>query len=196
MWRSMDVYRVLTVLLPPELAIQVLDHAGIWTSSVTKDIDHKLRCRDDSLLVTQTAPLTRIGASRLRQVIFRIESRDQGWSSDQGHRGTYEHSWTWFEARVSGLVYELQRNRHAGKEFERYEIRYGMGDELVDGLGEGSVIELWMCARYPGWMNRVSSAVIDMLFMDGMDGVSNTITRAMTPEMSSGDEERMVKLLN
>ncbi|KAK0451436.1 uncharacterized protein EV420DRAFT_1274308 [Desarmillaria tabescens] len=37
---------------------------------------------------------------KVRAVKFVIESRDQGWGGEPRHRGTYEGSWTWFEAAI------------------------------------------------------------------------------------------------
>ncbi|KAF7552431.1 hypothetical protein G7046_g7410 [Stylonectria norvegica] len=34
----------------------------------------------------------------VRKIVFSIRSKDQGWGGDPGHRGTYDGSWTWFEA--------------------------------------------------------------------------------------------------
>jgi hypothetical protein len=39
-------------------------------------------------------------AGPVQKVVIRIESHDQGWSDDKEHHGTYEHSWTWFDACV------------------------------------------------------------------------------------------------
>jgi hypothetical protein len=34
----------------------------------------------------------------VRKVVFTIKSKDQGWGGQREHRGTYDGSWTWFEA--------------------------------------------------------------------------------------------------
>ncbi|TDZ35950.1 hypothetical protein C8035_v008375 [Colletotrichum spinosum] len=34
----------------------------------------------------------------VRKIVFKLRSRDQGWGGAHGDRGTYRHSWTWFEA--------------------------------------------------------------------------------------------------
>lgn len=36
--------------------------------------------------------------SPVRKVVFTITSKDQGWGSTRVNRGTYNDSWTWFEA--------------------------------------------------------------------------------------------------
>ncbi|KAK3362590.1 hypothetical protein B0T25DRAFT_524686 [Lasiosphaeria hispida] len=33
-----------------------------------------------------------------RKIVFTIKSRDQGWGGERQHHGTYNGSWTWFEA--------------------------------------------------------------------------------------------------
>ncbi|KAK0475770.1 hypothetical protein IW261DRAFT_1567559 [Armillaria novae-zelandiae] len=37
---------------------------------------------------------------KVRAVKFVTESCDQGWGGEPGHQGTYEGSWTWFEAAI------------------------------------------------------------------------------------------------
>lgn len=37
---------------------------------------------------------------KVRKVVFRIWSHDQGWGGDDGLVGNYEGSWTWFEAAI------------------------------------------------------------------------------------------------
>lgn len=33
-----------------------------------------------------------------RKIVFSLKSHDQGWGGDPEYKGTYESSWTWFEA--------------------------------------------------------------------------------------------------
>ncbi|KAK0730317.1 hypothetical protein B0H67DRAFT_477457 [Lasiosphaeris hirsuta] len=35
-----------------------------------------------------------------RKIVFTIQSRDQGWSGERQYHGTYNGSWTWFEAGI------------------------------------------------------------------------------------------------
>ncbi|KAK5656386.1 hypothetical protein OQA88_4767 [Cercophora sp. LCS_1] len=43
------------------------------------------------------SPLTAL-AYPCRKIVFTIRSHDQGWGGDYADKGTYNHSWTWFEA--------------------------------------------------------------------------------------------------
>lgn len=105
--------------------------------------------------------------------IFTFRSQDQGWSSDNRmHHGTYDHSWTWMEASIirdtdvelSEKRWELQRNRHAGREAENYRIELEKDHEMLTFLREGDKIALWARALYPGWRNFVHEAKIELRF--------------------------------
>ena len=70
--------------------------------------------------------------------------------------------------------WELQRNRHAGRVREGYEVVVERGEVggLVGGLREGDMVELVAEARYPGWENRVWEAGIRVEGVDelGVEG--------------------------
>lgn len=131
----------------------------------------------------------------LRQIVFRFRSRDQGWSWDRQNHGTYGGSWTWFEAvvreqhHVEGAStetprvrpdtiryvrrkWELQRNRHAGTEFEDYKVVFDDGDarmtELKETMKEGDWLELRACATFPSWENRVEEAHVEVWCLDDL----------------------------
>lgn len=76
--------------------------------------------------------------------------------------------------------WELQRNRHAGTQFEDYEVTFEHGDvkmtELKDVMGEGDVIELRACARYPAWMNQVEEATVEVWCLDDLGSRDVEIT--------------------
>lgn len=42
----------------------------------------------------------------VRKIVFTLRSRDQGWGGEARHRGTFEGSWTWFEAGLERLEEE------------------------------------------------------------------------------------------
>ncbi|KAL8656524.1 MAG: hypothetical protein Q9226_002638 [Calogaya cf. arnoldii] len=133
-------------------------------------------------------PFTTQQIKTLQRIVFRFQSKDQGWSSFHEHHGSYNGSWTWFEAvvrsgdndgsddhsaedKVKKRV-ELQRNRHAGMRLENYEIVFEHGDpriiELKSLLEAGDVLELRACARFPGWTNYVEQASIEMWCLDDL----------------------------
>lgn len=154
--------------LPPELAIATLDHAGLYSSTVLESSIEGLPVviEQNELAVIKSQPLSARGAAQLRKVIVRFTAKDQGWSSSPRHmHGTYEGSYTWFTIRViTGARQqsrEIQRNRHAGRSLESYCHEFTLDDDILDGLAEGSVIELLAGAHFPGWSNRVAAASIE-----------------------------------
>jgi hypothetical protein len=141
-----------------------------------------------------------VGQYPVRKVVFTVESQDQGWSDFPQDHGTEQGSWTWFEAAVrepNQPVYqdllrarqdinhneqrrdemleppqgrEVCRNVHAGREWRRKSVAWGVSDEdeeireWIGHLSRGQVVDLTVWARYPGWRNRVRSAQIDIYF--------------------------------
>lgn len=175
--------------LPAELAVDILDYAGIWISAgqtewISSGVRPGIRrVQNGKILISQTERLSSTGARCLRKLIFRVQSKDQGWSSSGlQYHGTYQASCTWHEARVqkSGEpdrlaiqtfdhndAIELQRNRHAGRQHEEYLIVKHVRDLDPDlGLSQGDRICLYACARFPGWTNEVVFASIELLFAD------------------------------
>lgn len=69
------------------------------------------------------------------------------------------------------ITIELQRNLHAGRDYRKHTIIWendGTGSEEVIGAfqgmgGKGGVIEVVPLARYPGWVNYVSSGRITVV---------------------------------
>lgn len=114
----------------------------------------------------------------VRKVVISITSHDQGWSDDRRFHGTYEASWTWFEAEVKVLGGEEGRcakwrrrlccNLHAEGRDRTHVVEWRWdGDEeedrdLVRSLGPGCVLSVVPWARFPGWENHVSCARIDI----------------------------------
>ena len=74
------------------------------------------------------------------------------------------------DRRLVKKTFELQRNRHGGRTFEKYDIAFEEGDprmaELKEVLEEGDVIELMACAKFPGWVNHVDEAKIEVWSLD------------------------------
>jgi hypothetical protein len=40
------------------------------------------------------------GKAPCRKIVFDISSHDQGWGGERAHKGTYQGSWTWFDAYI------------------------------------------------------------------------------------------------
>ncbi|MCJ1470919.1 hypothetical protein MMC07_009567 [Pseudocyphellaria aurata] len=146
---------------------------------------------EDSRILLRTPPLTARSVSLLRKVVFTMRSHDQGWSDYPTNHGTFENTWTWFDAAVEtksveavqeahgdidSLVarmpkpldspnirrHRIQSNRHAVKEAENYRITIDRGQEPLDDLKVGDQIMLIACARYPGWENTIEAAGIEI----------------------------------
>ena len=148
-----------------------------------------------------TAPLTATEIRRIRRVVFEVEGHDQGWSSYPQHRGTFENTWSWFEAALrpsstkedgegrwegegegsqqSGDQQQqqddrhwwIQRNRHACANFERYRIEMDETSELVQALREGDRIEVYGHVRFGGWQNHVRLAKIEVWSVDDLSDI-------------------------
>ncbi|KIJ91402.1 hypothetical protein K443DRAFT_686062 [Laccaria amethystina LaAM-08-1] len=114
----LDVQRALMNLIPAELADLIIDYAQYWprlascreanppiTIDSTTDLGGAPNDVFQFYLVTdRPIPGWRDSdlkvVRKVRKVVFRIWSRDQGWGGDDGLVGEYEGSWTWFEAAI------------------------------------------------------------------------------------------------
>ena len=188
-----DVYHVHFLLrqkLLPELVPQILEDAEYWLKSTTE--------RSEKASVS--APVHAIGSLQqpglhylssdpigneklrvlqpIRKIVFTITSKDQGWSDNHASHGTYNSSYTWFEAVTRGRdVVEatpdqsrtIVHNVHAGKEYKTHVVTwtYDAEDEqerdwVNDNLKKGRQVDITVWARYPGWVNNVAAARIDV----------------------------------
>ena len=150
-----DVYHaafLLQQVLLPELVPSVLDHAEYWIKSSSQRIEratvtqrsprHPPSQEQAGLHYLSSEPIGIEGLSGLhpvRKVRFTIRSKDQGWSDYRDLHGTYQSSWTWFEATTRGrdvvddMPAESRRictNVHAGKEYKTHVITWT--DDAVD----------------------------------------------------------------
>ena len=164
--------------LPHEIVLSILDAAEVWqTIKASETAEGFCRVSNGRKVACRSDQLTALGRKNLRRVIFHIESKDQGWSSGSPqHKGTFEGSWTWFEAivmkpdgtpqSIQDLIprVELQRNRHAGLQYESYRIALPCDSPLLEDLTEQNIICLVACAQFPGWVNHVRKACIEYEF--------------------------------
>ena len=147
--------------------------------------------------ILATNPLSSLEITRLKRIVFTFRSRDQGWSDDFAHHQTFDASWTWMETSLTRHLstactgeepddqrqikeakesarYELQRNRHAGREPEDYRHELGADHELLRTVEEGDSIVLWARAMYPSWENRIYRAAIEVWCVDDLAGIMNS----------------------
>ncbi|KAI0636395.1 hypothetical protein C8Q77DRAFT_1051203 [Trametes polyzona] len=86
------------------------------------------------------------------------------------------------EGEGASAVWLVQRNRVAEDTFQEYHVEwdgrphdaaeaelahengYGLGEGLLEVLGPGDIVGLWMRALYPGWANSVKSASVKILY--------------------------------
>jgi hypothetical protein len=115
-------------MLPDEVIDIILDEAEYWPSVVTKlDTTPFVIAADGDTVFLKTPPLCyslvkdenkkddessptaeesaphvllHRGIHPCRKIIFDISSHDQGWGGESAHRGTFQGSWTWFDAYI------------------------------------------------------------------------------------------------
>lgn len=176
--------------LPQELILQILSHPSRWVLAWSDNIVNPIKVDniEGSRIILCTPPLTARSAKLLREVVFTICSHDQGWSHDSRYHGTFEASWTWFDAAVASNSTEsvqiatvkmqngevsipvspnisrhrIQSNRHAVKAAAHYRISMYPGQEILDDLKVGDQILLVACAQYGAWVNYIEAAGIEI----------------------------------
>lgn len=117
-----------SVMLPDEVIDIILDEAEYWPSVVTKlntipfviAADGDTEClktpplcyslvkdrhkEDDASSSMAEGSARQVllhrGIHPCRKIVFDISSHDQGWGGDSAHRGTFQGSWTWFDAYI------------------------------------------------------------------------------------------------
>lgn len=182
--------------LPRELILEILSHPSRWVLAWSDEIVNptSLKHTEHARVLLSTPALTARSARLLREVVFTIRSHDQGWSSFPEHRGTFDNSWTWFEAVVLNKREEwahvvknvgansidifdstnirrhhLQSNRHAKGQAEDHTIRLCRGHEIFNGLKAEDRILLVAFAQYSGWVNHIQDAKIEILEEDDLN---------------------------
>ena len=154
-------------------------------------VNHRNR---GELKILDAPSLSSFEVAQIRSIVFNFRSRDQGWSHDLEHHRTFDGSWTWMEASLSrptpavdtqaesddhlrlkqvkeNVRYELQRNRHAGREIEEYRHELGLDHELLQIIEDGDSVVLWARAMFQAWENRVYSASIEIWCVDDLKGI-------------------------
>jgi hypothetical protein len=196
--------------LPVDIILQILSHHSRWIQSAQFTLGSPLQVTNTvgAKVLICTPPLTPQSIRLLRKVVFTFTARDQGWSSYNSDHGTYENSWTWFDAAVrkrrtrppivddhnelgdgednpddeadfnqelaSRANVErikrqhLQANVHAGRLVKPYRVELEAKQGILQDLEEGDEIALLACASFPGWVNHVEGAGIELWEVDGL----------------------------
>lgn len=171
--------------LPSELIFLILAEPSRWVLQAIESFPLKTprpmfgsqarvttQQENDHEPIINTRQLSQQDLKSLVGATMTFRSMDQGWSSYPRFHGTYDQSYTWMEV---GLIrkssdfqdqqrWELQRNRHAGREAEEYTVEIGQNHEMFMSLEEKDEIAIWARAMYPGWQNFVYDANIDLWF--------------------------------
>ena len=163
----------------------------IETKPIVVGANHRNR---GELKILDSRSLSSFEIAQLRSIVFTFRSCDQGWSHDFHHHQTYNGSWTWLEASLSRTIptndvqlegdeqlqlkemkekvrYELQRNKHAGREIIQYQHELGVDHELLQMIEDGDSIVLWARAMFPAWENRVYSTSMEIWSVDDLRGM-------------------------
>lgn len=92
--------------LPVEIIILILSDPSRWIESARYTLQGPISVTSvaSSKVVVCIPPLSSKSIRRLGSVLFTFTSKDQGWSSFHAEHGTYENSWTWFEAAVGNGI--------------------------------------------------------------------------------------------
>jgi hypothetical protein len=114
-------------------------------------------CRSTALKEISDGKILLLASPKLMRppttVSFRISSHDQGWSSHPQNQGTYNNSWTWFEATIKkpsgrqGGSWRVATNMHAKWDWQEHVVNWGREDEMVEQLREGDKIYIYAWAR-------------------------------------------------
>ena len=162
--------------LPHAWLVRALDRAEYWVrATATNRTPRIVQEQDVGPSCVRSAPVAPgLRARPVQKVVFRTRSHDQGFSDWPHLHGTYENSWTGFHARFvrrgrekaeEGKEDHVLVNRHAEGAPRVHTVEWqrgGKGDMFVRGLGVGDIIELVPYAKYPGWVNYVYSASIEI----------------------------------
>jgi hypothetical protein len=188
-----DAYHTFFLLrqkMPPELAYTILEDAEYWMKSTTErteavvvtDRHQRTLSQQAGLHYLSSEPIGTEGIGRLhpvRKIVFTVTSKDQGWADNPALNGTYEQSYTWFEAITRGRDVtegaphsesrKIVTNVRAGKEYKTHVVALyanaedkGEKEWVKNNLKRGHQVDITVWARYPGWANHVAAARIDV----------------------------------
>lgn len=183
-----DGYKVAALLrrlpLPADLIPAILDFAD-FTHRIpgAECSDHFRISQHQSGRIYIATRLSKVYPIALRAIHFTTTSRDQGYSWDTNNHGTYNGSWTWFDAgtledhqfngefnflpstRIAGK--KICHNVHAGREYKTHTITWRIDDpdEFIKAafreVKSGKPIAVAVCAQFPAWVNDIQHAKIE-----------------------------------
>ncbi|BEI80125.1 hypothetical protein CcaverHIS002_0106540 [Cutaneotrichosporon cavernicola] len=104
----------------------------------------------------------------LRRIVLETFSRDQGWTVNDDHYGTYVWSYSWFELGLLrgghevGPRHLVQFNVVAGQYFKVHRVELDGTHPLVRAARDGDRVVVWVRAMEPGWQNVVKRAALTL----------------------------------
>ncbi|KDQ59896.1 hypothetical protein JAAARDRAFT_635688 [Jaapia argillacea MUCL 33604] len=162
-----DIQRARFLLLrrlPIELVDDILNLAGYFTLISSRSIV-PVELQNASMLYLLSPPILH----RVKKLIIKVESYDKGWSVYwHYHCGLHLDSWTWFDAKILrgdgtlGTECRVATNRHPVMDWQRHEVTWEADHEILKALRKGDRIGIWAEARFPGWVNYVRRAEMQL----------------------------------
>lgn len=162
----------------------ILDTAEYWlrTSVVRKErkVFNQHNCGEEYL---RSPPITGRVDRPVRRIVFILISRDQGWSDAVQYHSTYDASYSYWDAckilAGSGERHprtsRIQHNLHAYPHFRTHVQVWGVvagspdddrwtaaGTRWIDELKRGDCVAVRPRAEFPGWVNEVAGARIEV----------------------------------
>ncbi|KAN0124657.1 hypothetical protein V8E53_015693 [Lactarius tabidus] len=175
-----DVIAARSILLshfPTELVEIILDVAQYYPHSFFAmpghHFNHPLTVQDLRVQAMLTGPI--VDSKFISRVVIRTESHDQGWSSYPQDQGTFNNSWTWLDLALvrnpsegappeTPPDWRIYTNLHASRSWQSKEVILDTSNEVIGALRPGDSLAIWAEARYPGWVNNVRSASIEVVY--------------------------------
>lgn len=168
---------ILRQALIPDLVPDILNNAEYWlktTNARTEDVG--IHQSQAGFVYLRSQRISVPMPHAIRRVEFKITSHDQGWADNPSH------SWTWFEAGIERepnhepdgdsekvtMKKRLCENVAASREKKTHTIVWD--DDAEDeeerewlrALKTGDSVLVTVHARFPGWINNVQSAEINV----------------------------------
>ena len=160
---------------------EILESAQYWLRS-SSDRDEAMtfdqhNCKEPYL---RSPPIVGRTYHPVQKIVFRITSRYQGFPDFSLHHGTYDGSSSWFEAwcvrsdsSVEKARQKFTHNVHAGRQFKRHvrvwspsegseDLHSVLGTKWIPRLRPGDSVHLVPLAEFPGWLNIVEFARLEV----------------------------------
>lgn len=194
--------------LPHELVLKILEYPPCWVlqSRHILPAPAMIYSHVKSKVLCCTPPFTARSLKLFGEAIFTFRSHDQGWCSspDAG-------SWTWFDVQLENKTpggdasssqedasghqgkrrVLLQRNRQADKNPMSYTHALDRSKDILYNLQVGDEIQLLGFAFFPGWVNSVEEAAIEIWGVDNLADEQYPVEEVPIPELKSNTQHTL-----